>query len=98
LLENGQTGTPEEFSQKLGMSRTSLYELLDELRAHGAKINYSKVAKTFYYKEPYEISITCIMRPLTYEESKSVSGGKFLFRILFFRTLINEFSVVTLPC
>jgi hypothetical protein len=98
LLEQGCTGTPNEFACRLGVSRTSLYELLDELKSKGAPIVYSKTAKSFYYSSPYEISVSCILRPITYEEEKSHSGGNYLPEILFFRTLQSDLSMVTLPC
>jgi len=98
LVKHGSTGTPEEFAHQLGVSRTSLYELIDELRCHGAPIAYSKTAKTFYYREPFEISITCSLRPMTCEEVKDYSGGNILSKILFFRTLVNEISMIKLPC
>jgi biotin operon repressor len=98
LVLHRSTGTPEEFAHQLGVSRTSLYELIDELRSRGAPIVYSKSVKTFYYKEPFEIQVTCNLRPMTCQEEKQYSGGSFLARILFFRTIMNEISTVSLQC
>jgi len=98
LIIHGNTGTPEEFADHLGVSRTSLYELIDELRLRGAPISYSKSAKTFYYREPFEISITCKFRPMTIEEKKQYSGGNFISKILFFRTMSDEISKELMPC
>jgi len=98
LMEQECTGTPSEFASRLGVGRTSLYELLDELKSKGAPIVYSKSAKTFYYSRPYEIFVSCILRPITCEEEKSYSGGNYFSKILFFRTLHTDLSMVTLPC
>ena len=98
LIEQKRTGTPNEFADRLGVSRTSLYELIDELKSKGAPIVYSKSAKTFYLNEPFEISGSCIIRPITVEEEKNYSGGNYFSRILFFRTLHSDLSMVTLPC
>ena len=99
LVMRQRTGTPEEFARQLGVSRTSLYELIDELRSRGVPIAYSKSAKTFFYRQPYDITVTCSLRPLTYKEEKESSGGINIFpKILFFRTLLSELSMVTLPC
>jgi biotin operon repressor len=99
LVSRQKTGTPEEFARQLGVSRTSLYELIDELRLRGVPIAYSKSAKTFFYRQPYDIAVSCSLKPLTYQEEKDNCGGLNLFsRILFFRTLHSELSVVTLPC
>jgi predicted DNA-binding transcriptional regulator YafY len=99
LVSRQITGTPEEFAGHLGVSRTSLYELIDELRSRGAPIAYSKSAKTFFYRQPYDISVTCLLRPLTVKEEKESVGGINIFpKILFSRTLLSELSIVTLPC
>jgi biotin operon repressor len=99
LVARQRTGTPEEFARQLGVSRTSLYELIDELRSRGVPIAYSKSAKTFFYRQPYDIAVTCLLRPLTTKEEKENSGGiNFFSKILFSRTLFSELSMVTLPC
>jgi biotin operon repressor len=99
LVSRQKTGTPAEFARQLGVSRTSLYELIDELRFRGVPISYSKSAKTFFYRQPYDINVTCSIKPLTYNEKKENSGGINIFpTILFFRTLLSELSVVILPC
>lgn len=99
LVSRQRTGTPNEFASRLGVSRTSLYELIDELRSRGAPIVYSKSAKTFLYRQPYEIAVTCSLRPLSEKEGKENSGGLKLFsRVLFSRTLPTDLSSVMLPC
>ncbi len=99
LVSRKRTGTPEEFAGRLGVSRTSLYELIDELRSRGAPIVYSKSAKTFLYSEPYDIAVTCSLRPLTYAEEKESAGGTNISsKILFFRTMHSDLSIATLPC
>ena len=96
LLKNSKTGTPEEFAQQLGISRSTLYELIDEFKLRKAPIKYSKSIKTFYYEEPFEITIICNLYPMTYQEEKEYSGGHFLHKILFSRTMIYEISNVSL--
>ena len=78
LVKEARTGSPDEFATRLGVSRTSLYELLDELRSRGAPIGYSKSVKTFLYTEPFDITITCILRPLSDKDKKDLSGGAWL--------------------
>ncbi len=99
LISRQRTGTPEEFARQLGVSRTTLYELIDEMRSRGVPIIYSKSSKTFLYQYPYDVAVTCLLRPLTYAEEQENSGGlNFFSKILFFRTLHSEISIVTLPC
>jgi predicted DNA-binding transcriptional regulator YafY len=89
LVSRQKTGTPDEFACQLGVSRTSLYELIDELRLRGAPIAYSKTAKTFYYRQPYDISVTCSMKPLSYSEEKEKSGGMIFSPKFFFPVRYN---------
>lgn len=93
LVSRQRTGTPSEFASQLGISRTTVYEMIDELKSRGAPILYSKSQQTFYYDEPFEISISCSLRPLSEYEEKKLAGGNFFGRILFFRTQVGEISV-----
>ena len=91
LVQRRGTGSPCELAGRLGVSRTSLYELIDELRSRGAPILYSKSSRTFYYSEPFDVSVTCTFRTLSAVEEREISGGfKFFSRILFFRTMGSE--------
>ncbi|TVR75478.1 MAG: DNA-binding protein, partial [Marinilabiliales bacterium] len=55
LVEQECTGTPGEFARRLGISRTRLYEVMDDLKMEGAPIAYSRSCRTFYYEEPFHI-------------------------------------------
>ena len=99
MVSSRRTGTPEEFADSLGVSRTSLYEMIDELRSRGAPILYSKSSRTFFYSEPFDVNVSCSFRSLSEPEKKHVTGGINLSpRVLFFRTLLSELSMVSLPC
>ena len=74
-IKKEKTGNPDEFASYLGVSRTRLYELIDELKSRGAPIAYDKTRQTFYYEYPFEISIDVIIRPLELSEEKNCSGG-----------------------
>ncbi len=75
LVEQECTGTPEEFARRLGISRTRLYEIMDDLKLEGAPIAYSRSTRTFYYEEPFHIEISFELRPLGHEETGSIGGG-----------------------
>jgi hypothetical protein len=99
LVLRRRTGTPAEFARELGVSRTSLYELIDEMKSRGAPIMYSKSTRTFFYSQPYDITVTCTLKPLSCAEQKENSGGTILYStVLFFRTLLSDLSMATLPC
>lgn len=89
MLIRRATGTPSEFASQLGVSRTTLYEMIDELKSRGAPISYSKSSCTFFYSEPFEINVSCSLRLLNNHEKKLLAGGTFSGRVLFFRTLVT---------
>ena len=62
LVEQESTGTPTEFANRLGISKTSLYDLIDELRSHNIKIVYSRSRKTFYNASSIPIRIENIIK------------------------------------
>jgi hypothetical protein len=93
MLNGQHTGTPSEFASHLGVSRTTLYEMIDELKSRGAPISYSKSSCTFFYTEPFEINVSCSMRSLNHYEEKQLTGGNFFGRVLFFRTVLAEISI-----
>src|SRR5512133_1491999 len=93
MLIRQRTGTPSEFAGQLGVSRTTLYEMIDELKSRGAPISYSKASNTFLYTEPYEINVSCSMRLLTRCEEKQLNGGNFFSRSLFFRTITRQMII-----
>jgi hypothetical protein len=93
MLNRQHTGTPSEFASHLGVSRTTLYEMIDELKSRGAPISYSKSSCTFFYTEPFEINVSCSMRSLNHFEEKQLTGGNFFGRVLFFRTILGEISI-----
>ena len=63
LLLHSNTGTPEELSQKLHVSKRQLYNLVDEFRAMGASIKYSRESKTYYYTNDFDLKSKIIAVP-----------------------------------
>lgn len=84
LLQRRATGTPNEFASRLGVSRTRLYEMIDELKSYGAPISYSKSVQTFYYEEPYDVSVALSVKSLDADEEKKHHGGAFFVPAYFF--------------
>lgn len=57
LIRMKATGCPEEFAQKLNLSRSSLMENIQEMKALGAPICYCKYRKSYYYKSDVNLVI-----------------------------------------
>ncbi len=75
LMSHKRTGPPDKLSGILGMSKSKLYVVFEELKACGATIAYSRKRETFYYKNNFVIDVRCVMRPLKPGETDKLSGG-----------------------
>lgn len=58
----GGTGNAEAFSRKLGISRSTLYNLIDELEAYGIDIDYSRERQSYIYRYPDLVEINLYIR------------------------------------
>lgn len=58
LIMQETTGTPQELAERFHLSKRQLYNLLDELKDIGANIKYSRISKTFYYNNNFQIDIS----------------------------------------
>ena len=56
LIKHRNTGNPKAFAQKLGISKSQLFNYLEELRDRGAEISYNKTLESYIYKKPVEIT------------------------------------------
>ena len=61
LIRLQATGNSREFADTLGISRASVYRLLEYMKTLGAPIKFNKYQKTYYYEYPVKIKITCVM-------------------------------------
>ena len=53
LINRKQTGSAQMLAQKLGVSRSTIYYLIADLKQLGAPVAYCNIRHTFYYK--YEV-------------------------------------------
>lgn len=57
LIESEATGTPSEFAERLGISRATLYNVIEELNSMGLGIAYSRTRFTFYYTNSAQLDV-----------------------------------------
>jgi hypothetical protein len=57
LISMMSTGTPEEFAEKLGIKRSTLFQSLQEMRVMGVNIKYSFIRQSYYYADNRRIKI-----------------------------------------
>ena len=65
---HGNTGDAASFAGKLGISRASLYNLLDELKSYGIDIAYSRERKSFLYLHSERVEIKVSIGQYSEEE------------------------------
>jgi excisionase family DNA binding protein len=89
LIRREHTGTPDELAERLHISRSTVYEIIEELNMRGVEIKYSRRKCTFYYKNDAFLEVRFNIKSLTeiedIDELKNISGGckLFLFRPIF---------------
>jgi biotin operon repressor len=91
LIRQEHTGTPSELAERLSISRSTLYEVIDELVSRGVEIKYSRTRRTFYYNNNMILDIRFAIIPLTCSieghELRNFSGGSNIFSSVLFSGL-----------
>ena len=73
LIGEQRTGTPKEFSERLRMSESRLYQLMEELKIMNVPIAYSRELHTYYYTIPFKLSAQIEILPMS--ELQNIRGG-----------------------
>lgn len=76
LISEQRTGTPEELANRLGISRSKLYLMLEELKDIGVHVQYSKRTATFYYSNCERLTFDYSFRVIKADDCKEIGGGK----------------------
>lgn len=62
LIRLKATGSPDELANKLNLTRSTVYEIIDCMKAMDADIKYSKTRKSFYYESEKVLTIGFIKK------------------------------------
>lgn len=65
LMLKENTGTAEEFADKLNVSRATIYNIIEELKSFDIDICYNRTKETFYYKYPEKVKIHISIEQIT---------------------------------
>ncbi len=76
LIQQAKTGAPDEFANRLGLSRSQLYNILEELKDLGAPIEYNRRLRSFYYRENFQIVTVAYVEFITPQGAERIYGGK----------------------
>lgn len=75
LIKAERTGNPDEFSERLGISRRQLYSYIESIKDMGADISYSKNKRTFYFCNGHEVEISYSFKIISKDLSRRINGG-----------------------
>lgn len=76
LIQEQNTGSPEELANRLNLSRRQLYNYLESLKDIGIEICYSRKYDTFYFGDRKKLKIDFSLEILETEEKLKIDGGK----------------------
>ena len=68
LIKHRRTGTPSVLANKLNLSTSMIYKLIDELKLRDAPIVYFRQLGTYYYSRSFQIKISIDFKTVTEEE------------------------------
>lgn len=69
LIKMKATGNATQLASRVGVSRSTIFEILDVMKAMGAEIEYSKTKISFYYKTEKVLAIGFV-------DKSKIFGGK----------------------
>ena len=75
MIHSGQTGTPAEFAEALGISQSHLFRLLHILEQYGMDVRYSRLMKTYFYGNDNELTIHYSLKLIANSKAKEIMGG-----------------------
>ncbi len=75
LILEEKTGTPIEFADKLNLSRSQLYNILENLKEYGAPIKYSKKINSFIYTKSFNLELKFSLTVIIDDEKREIFGG-----------------------
>lgn len=78
LIKVANTGTPKELAERLNLSVSQLYYILDDLKLKGFPIAYSRSLKSYEYTDYCELEIIYSVDLLTENEKINIAGGHIL--------------------
>lgn len=64
LIRLKSAGTSNAFAQKLGISRTTLFNYIGFLKELGGPIKYNRTAKTYEYEYPVILNLGYCRKPM----------------------------------
>lgn len=80
LIAAAHTGTPQQLADHLGVSRSTVYDMIDYLKEIGATVRYSRSRMTFYYTQKFQLKVQINVTVLNEKEKRTIIGGCFFLQ------------------
>ena len=76
LILKEKTGSPKQLAEQLGISRATLYVLIDEFNSLNMPVSYSRKYETFYYQQDVKLELSFkIETIIDPKELRRINGG-----------------------
>ena len=75
LISEQKTGTPKELAKKLGISRSYLYIMIEDVKMLNMHVIYSRKNKTFFYEIDNIFDISLNIKKLSNDELRNTNAG-----------------------
>lgn len=83
LISKQCTGSPSNFAQKLGISKSYLYEELGYLKSLGLNVRYSRTYASFLYSNHLRLKASLQLSVISMDETQKINGGEIILRKIF---------------
>lgn len=57
LIRRRGTGKPEDFAQRVDVSRATLYRYMEQLKDRGAQIEWDPERASYYYEDEFDLRL-----------------------------------------
>ncbi len=75
LIAVKKTGTPCELAESFGISRRSLFLMIEQLRDMRAKIFYNRSTNTYCYEDDFDLQINISVQAISSGDVINIFGG-----------------------
>ncbi len=92
LIQQGNTGSPKEFSRRLYISERELYRILEYLKELDAKIVFSRASNSYYYDCDFDLLVNVSVKALVNQELVTIYAGAAVLNRILETTLFNTYN------
>ncbi len=79
LISEEKTGTPKQLAERLGLSKSRLYCIMEDLKLREVPIEYCRKRKSYCYTEPFKMKASLELKRLNDNDLVNINGGSTFF-------------------